>query len=723
MISIFGYMKTEKDNKTITIKNFRVFNQKGASIDLKPITIITGCNSSGKSSIVKALVCLNSALNHIKSSDDLFGPSKVYLDFNHYPGSLLGSFDKSIRNHSKSKTLIFEFEIYSHFLNETVIVSINFQRAFGNNGVLEDYTILLKKDGSIIASSRFYSFYDDCYRNLRFLKQKFRIFLAALLLHDDRNLNDNDKKLLLSILGNNADSYIEDIRWMCYNNDRSIFIYNEDEKLALLKFLTNDILTYLPIIDCIKSSEIKTIAARLKHLTDSKEFRQIKSNAFKDSSQELNHFKEAFINNISSLLSISPNGFTEYYKELESNSLKYKFIHIDRSAVTTDDLWSESLVINNIQNRINDGWYRGEQIADLVYFDCLKRLLLTIPLLKKDRFYESYIESLNNYKVSHLFFAEFIELFLFNLFKTELTPCIKYIVGSNPIAKRGYSTNDNDSFSIVLNNYLQSREDVDIYLDIERQANEEYERLRHTSLPEVAFENGELVPVNQEQSEKHKQKSRLFKIAKNKKTSSYESFTLDKLNNLAKNHKFLPTSFINKWIRKFEIGDRIIIAKNEELQLVSLSIEKGKKLIQLADEGYGVTQLILLLLQIETIILQNPHKDYITTTLAIEEPEVHLHPKFQSLLADLIIDAYKTYNVHFIVETHSEYLIRKLQVLVAKKEANPSTISIVYVDTPDKKKRKGKQVRNITIRENGILSDSFGAGFFDESSRLAFELF
>ena len=93
-------------------------------------------------------------------------------------------------------------------------------------------------------------------------------------------------------------------------------------------------------------------------------------------------------------------------------------------------------------------------------------------------------------------------------------------------------------------------------------------------------------------------------------------------------------------------------------------------------------------------------------------------------MADLIIDAYKTYNIHFIVETHSEYIIRKLQVLVAQKEIESDAISIVFIDHPNKKKRNGnKQVKNITIQENGILSESFGEGFYDEAARLAFELF
>ena len=44
-------MKTE-----YTIKNFRAFDENGATVDFKPIAILTGTNGSGKSSIVKSLV-------------------------------------------------------------------------------------------------------------------------------------------------------------------------------------------------------------------------------------------------------------------------------------------------------------------------------------------------------------------------------------------------------------------------------------------------------------------------------------------------------------------------------------------------------------------------------------------------------------------------------------------------------------------------------------------
>ena len=132
----------------------------------------------------------------------------------------------------------------------------------------------------------------------------------------------------------------------------------------------------------------------------------------------------------------------------------------------------------------------------------------------------------------------------------------------------------------------------------------------------------------------------------------------------------------------------------------------------LADYGYGITQLVALLISIEI----NRGK-----TVAIEEPEIHLHPKYQSKLADMFVEAYQKYNIHFIIETHSEYLIRKLQVMIADKEnlLTPNDVSLNYVEKGENGLLSN---RKIEILEDGRLSEPFGPGFFDEADTLAMDI-
>ena len=111
----------------------------------------------------------------------------------------------------------------------------------------------------------------------------------------------------------------------------------------------------------------------------------------------------------------------------------------------------------------------------------------------------------------------------------------------------------------------------------------------------------------------------------------------------------------------------------------------------------------------------------------IEEPESNLHPALQSKLADLFVDALKSNkNLKIILETHSEYLIRKLQYLTADGVAQPEDSVIYYFYDPNHPaviSGDVEQIKKITIDEAGFLSDDFGSGFFDEAQNIAISLF
>ena len=174
-------------------------------------------------------------------------------------------------------------------------------------------------------------------------------------------------------------------------------------------------------------------------------------------------------------------------------------------------------------------------------------------------------------------------------------------------------------------------------------------------------------------------------------------------------------SFLSKWVKEFKIGDSVKIEHLEYGHLVKL-IKDGKE-IDLIDFGYGTTQLLPIMMKI--VLFSYPNK-----FLIIEEPETNLHPNFQSKLADLFWDAYNTFGIRFVIETHSEYLIRKLQYLTASADCkmNPSHTAIHYFYPPKEIPEGKKQVERINITEHGRLNNDFGEGFFDEASRLIGDL-
>jgi len=202
------------------------------------------------------------------------------------------------------------------------------------------------------------------------------------------------------------------------------------------------------------------------------------------------------------------------------------------------------------------------------------------------------------------------------------------------------------------------------------------------------------------------------------------------------NHSKIVMDFIQFWLNKFGCeGDLVFLPSK---QGVGISITVANR--PLADLGYGLTQLMPILIKIACIQEKAPETDPTMiqlfrrfghyyddnpspgTTLIIEEPETNLHPKFQSLLADLFIDANKRFNIQFILETHSEYLIRKLQYLTGQGNLKPADTAIYYFYNPDEKPEGEKQIKKIEIGADGRLSDYFGQGFFDEADNLAMQL-
>lgn len=197
-----------------------------------------------------------------------------------------------------------------------------------------------------------------------------------------------------------------------------------------------------------------------------------------------------------------------------------------------------------------------------------------------------------------------------------------------------------------------------------------------------------------------------------------------------------PGDFLDKWIDKFKIGKSVEVRGTDQgLGLMAYLTNDKKEERLLADEGYGITQLVALLLQIDNCIpIELECEDdayfkekklvfnYKPRTICVEEPEIHLHPKYQSLLAEMFVEAYQKYNIHFVIETHSEYLIRKLQVMVADKgiELPPNDVSINYVE---KDENGISNNRKIEIDGEGRLNGSFGEGFFDEAGSLSRKLF
>lgn len=122
------------------------------------------------------------------------------------------------------------------------------------------------------------------------------------------------------------------------------------------------------------------------------------------------------------------------------------------------------------------------------------------------------------------------------------------------------------------------------------------------------------------------------------------------------------------------------------------------------DVGFGVSQMLPVVVQ----LLVNTN-----STICIEQPEVHIHPRLQADIADLLIESASSDGRanQVIVETHSEALMLRVQRRVAEGLITPDDVSVIYVDT-DAEGRAAPRV--LPLDDNGGFAAPWPGGFFTE---------
>lgn len=177
--------------------------------------------------------------------------------------------------------------------------------------------------------------------------------------------------------------------------------------------------------------------------------------------------------------------------------------------------------------------------------------------------------------------------------------------------------------------------------------------------------------------------------------------------------------FVAKWMKVFEVGDNFKVNFYAGEAYEFKVVKQGKE-THLSDKGMGSLQAMTLILKIASLIrLNKKHKKQIT--VLVEEPELNLHPALQSKLTDFFHEVYSQYGFDFIVETHSEYIVRRSQLLVlendylSNQELNPNPFSIFYFH-----KKDGPY--QMEYNNQGKFNRDFGPGFYDEAGSMTLKM-
>lgn len=114
--------------------------------------------------------------------------------------------------------------------------------------------------------------------------------------------------------------------------------------------------------------------------------------------------------------------------------------------------------------------------------------------------------------------------------------------------------------------------------------------------------------------------------------------------------------------------------------------------------GYGVSQVLPIILEAK----RKGGESYI----AIQQPEVHLHPRAQAALGEFLFESEIQSGNNYIIETHSDYLIDRFRLCVNKSDKKPASQVLFF-----ERGEKGNTVTALRIDDFGRYPEVQPNGF------------
>ncbi len=192
---------------------------------------------------------------------------------------------------------------------------------------------------------------------------------------------------------------------------------------------------------------------------------------------------------------------------------------------------------------------------------------------------------------------------------------------------------------------------------------------------------------------------------------------------------------INKWFVRLEIPYELRCRKSDDdlqgpLYTIYLIDQRTKAQVTLADVGFGISQLLPIVLQCIAPSLRSGRQILDKNISIVQQPEIHLHPRLQAELADLFIESISTNTsrnaqigddqtpsrrskassgVKWIIETHSEILLQRMLRRIREGRLSSSSLKVIYVEPSE----EGSSCIEMKVSAEGELITPWPNGFFD----------
>ena len=166
------------------------------------------------------------------------------------------------------------------------------------------------------------------------------------------------------------------------------------------------------------------------------------------------------------------------------------------------------------------------------------------------------------------------------------------------------------------------------------------------------------------------------------------------------------------------IVEEIVASDIDRVPELVLVDRRTDTVVSHRDVGIGVSQVLPVL--VSCYGLRNQ-------IIAIEQPEIHLHPALQAELGDVFIQSALGNNSNtFVLETHSEHLILRImrrirdtadgRLPIGVPAVKPDDVSVLFVEPT----KAGAVVRALELDTEGEFVDPWPGGFFEEGFRERF---
>jgi hypothetical protein len=134
----------------------------------------------------------------------------------------------------------------------------------------------------------------------------------------------------------------------------------------------------------------------------------------------------------------------------------------------------------------------------------------------------------------------------------------------------------------------------------------------------------------------------------------------------------------------------------------ALEVRLDRVPLNIANVGYGVSQSLPVVVEIFARTKQSG--------FAIQQPEIHLHPRAQAALGELFYRLAVEEDKRFFIESHSDFMIDRfrLHMSTATAKTRPTAQVLFFV-----RKDGVNQVSPIVIQDNGAYAEDQPAGFRD----------